>query len=220
MRRWLLIFLIPWLAACGSDALKNENDLEVGAVLYDFDFEDPQAFETGDFPTVGARLSIQAGRYRIEQSGERAYYIWGQGGDAAQDVVIEVEAQAQNSLNDNLYGVMCRVDAAGAGYVFLEASDGYGAIARTDGRSLSFIVDWRQNTAIHLGQETNTLRAICVGDYLALYVNDHYVADVTDQRHSAPGQVGLMAGIFTTGNQQTTIVDFDNLTVSAASLKD
>ena len=59
----------------------------------------------------------------------------------------------------------------------------------------------------------NRIRAVCVGDYLAMYVNGTFVGDATDDTYSV-GQVGLVGAAASRLGLQ---VDFDNLTVSAAT---
>lgn len=213
---WLLL-LILLLAACGTKTIHGEDDIQTGEVLYSLDFEDASAFETSDFPAEGSRLTIENGVYRVQQTADSALYSWGQGGDPAQNVIITVEASPQSDFKNNLYGVMCRVDPNGAGYAFLISSDGYGAIARTDGESMRFLVEWQKNEAIEGAQ--NTIRAVCIDNYLALYVNADLIADVEDKNYASAGQVGLIAGVLAEDGAEAVIVDFDNLAVSAGSLK-
>lgn len=224
--RYGLLLLIFLLAACGQEAVREENDLQRGDTLYTIDFEADTTFETGSFSDTdssrpfASTLTIQNGGYQIQHSAKSSSYIWGQGGDPVQQVDIEVEAWFVDGSADNFYGVMCRVDESGAGYIFLISDDGYGAIARTDGRSLSFLADWREHEAIKTGKTTNKIRAVCVDDYLALYVNGKLVADAEDDALSEAGQIGLAAGILTETREETEVtVTFDNLVVREASLK-
>jgi hypothetical protein len=120
---------------------------------------------------------------------------------------------------------MCRVNAEGEGYAFLISNDGFGAIAYADKGasergSLSFLFDWVESDAINAGQAENTIRAVCVDDYLALYVNGEFVGDVEDDRFTSGGQAGLIAGLFIESGDELgeVIVDFDDLTVSEGSL--
>lgn len=100
---------------------------------------------------------------------------------------------------------------AGDGYLFLIQGNGQFAIVRARGRNLSMLVDWRQSDAIHQGIGRNHLRAVCVEDYLAFYINDKFVADTTDGTF-ATGQVGMAASA---ASRLGTEIEFDNLSVSA-----
>lgn len=221
--RYLLILLALALVlvGCQRNTLRGENDVTLGNDLFTLAFNDPASFETGDFPASNASLSIEAGKYIVRQAGDRTAYIWGQGGEPAQNVSVEAQAQPSSSFKNDLYGVMCRVTEDGAGYAFVVSSDGFGAIARTDGKSLSFIFDWTENAAIKKGQAANTVRAICVDNYLALYVNGKLVGDAEDTRYPEAGQVGLLAGIFIEKADESgeVAVEFDALTVKHAELK-
>lgn len=100
----------------------------------------------------------------------------------------------------------------GDGYLFLiQGSGSYGIFKATD-RALTPLVNWQISDAINVGPNENELRAVCMGDYLAFYVNDTFVADVTDSTYSE-GQVGLAAS---SANRLGLDVQFDDLTVSPA----
>ena len=74
------------------------------------------------------------------------------------------------------------------------------------------LVDWTASDAIEVGPGRNHIRAICAGDYLAMYINDQFVGDATDDTYSS-GQVGLAASA---ANVLGVRVEFDNLIVSEA----
>jgi hypothetical protein len=99
----------------------------------------------------------------------------------------------------------------GNGYAFLIQGSGSFAIMKAHGRVLTPLVDWRPSEAINRGPAQNRIRAICVGSYLALYVNDQFLADATDDTY-ASGQVGLAASA---ANRIGARIVFDNLTISA-----
>ncbi len=220
----LLGVIMLLLAACGgTEALHSADDIRQGEALFTLDFSDPTSFETGDFPDENASLRIEDGAYVLQQSGESNRYIWGQGGELAGEVDLRVQATSQAAYTNNLYGVMCRVSPEGEGYAFLVSNDGFGAIARAElGRrlSLTFIVPWTEHDAINGGTATNDLRAVCVGDYLALYVNDTFIGDAEDETFNQAGEVGLIGGFFVEGGDERGEVQvrFDNLSAQAASL--
>ncbi len=98
----------------------------------------------------------------------------------------------------------------GDGYLFLIQGGGQFSIMRARGRNLTPLVNWTASDAIKQGMQTNTLRAVCVGNYLAFYVNGTFVGEATDDTYR-DGQVGLAASA---ADRLGTIIQFDNLTVS------
>lgn len=103
--------------------------------------------------------------------------------------------------------------ADGNGYLFLIQGTGSFAIMRASGRDVQPLVNWTASDAINRGQARNELRAVCVGDYLAFYINGQFVGDATDSTYTA-GQVALLASAAT---RLGATIEFDNVVVSEAS---
>lgn len=101
----------------------------------------------------------------------------------------------------------------GDGYAFLIQGSGSYAIMRARSRQLTPLVNWTASDAIQQGPARNHIRAVCVGNYLALYINDRFVASATDDTYTS-GQVGLAASA---ANRLGTRIAFDNLAIAAAS---
>jgi len=205
------------LGACGSDDPSRK--VTQGDTLFTVSFDEPGAWEEGAYPVESSppdsTLAVADGRYRIEHRAARSSsFTWGVGGEPAGNVIVEVEAAQASAEDDNLYGVLCRVqtDDSGAtrGYALLISGDGHYGIAMFERGALSFLLEWHQSDAIHQGQANNTIRAVCVDDYLAVYANGTFLGDVTDSALGGPGQVGLIAGV---KRESTVTVTFDNLAV-------
>lgn len=132
----------------------------------------------------------------------------------ATDAPGEEDAEATESPDTETTEVPTDVPsfADGDGYLFLIQGTGSFAIMRARGRSVVPLVDWTVSDAIEVGPGRNHIRAICAGDYLAMYVNDQFVGDATDDSYSS-GQVGLVASA---ANVLGVRVEFDNLIVSEA----
>ncbi|HML22592.1 MAG TPA: hypothetical protein PKD09_13140 [Aggregatilinea sp.] len=213
----ILAVVIMAIAACQPDP---KHQVETGAELLSATFDDPSSWESGAYPVNAeepdSTLSVVDGRFRIDhRSTGSPSFTWSLGGDAYQNVVIEVETQQISDEENNLYGVACRLttDDSGdaTGYVLLISGDGYFGFARLSNRSLEFLIDWRQNNAIRKGKASNTIRAVCVDDYLALSVNGEFLGDITDDKYAdQSGQVGMVAGVTT---DASVSIDFDNLIV-------
>lgn len=99
----------------------------------------------------------------------------------------------------------------GDGYLFLIQGTGAYGIFRARGRDVTPLVNWTTSDRINVGPASNHLRAVCVGNYLALYINDTFVADATDDTYTS-GQIGLLASA---ANRLGIRVDFDNLSIAA-----
>jgi hypothetical protein len=100
----------------------------------------------------------------------------------------------------------------GDGYLFLIQGTGSYSIMRARGRNVMPLVNWTTSDQINVGPGRNHLRAICQGNYLALYINDQFMADTTDDTYTS-GQVGLVASA---ANRLGLRVEFDDLSISEA----
>lgn len=125
----------------------------------------------------------------------------------------EATAEATSEATDEPEVDDIPVIAYGNGYAFLIQGGGAYAIMRSTDRSLVPLVNWTPSDKINQGPAENKLRAVCVGDYLAFYINGEFVADVIDTTYSE-GQIGLAAS---SGNRLGVRVQFDNVVVSQAN---
>lgn len=212
------------LAACGGSDPSYRP--VAGASLLSETFDAPGDWEEGAYPPEAAdpasRLAIAGGRYEIMHRAERAAsFTWGAEGDNYEDVIVDVRAEQLSTDKDNLYGVLCRLaqDDAGdwSGYALLISGDGHYGIADLSRGSLDFLLEWHQSGAIEQGQATNTIRAVCAENYLAVYANGEFLGEVKDSLYRRAGQVGLIAGA---SEGAVVHVAFDDLTVFAGTLSD
>ncbi|HKZ84885.1 MAG TPA: protein kinase [Anaerolineae bacterium] len=150
------------------------------------------------------------GQYVIGVSAE-SLYVWANPGQSFTDVVVDVDATQVAGPDNNDYGVICRYQDFDNFYRILISGDGYYAFIRqVDGESTQ-LIDWTQSSAINQGAAHNHLTVICDGDSLALWVNDKFVAEASDDA-LAEGDIGLTAGTF---NEAGVRVAFDNVIVTA-----
>lgn len=158
-------------------------------------------------------MDVVDGVYRINLSQKQ--YVWTQAPIEHDDVVIEATitygADFTNFSYGN-FGVICRANAgnSGRGYYFLISADGYYTIRWGNGRSLDDIIPASPSSAIKTGRATNIIRVVCVDDYLALWINDKFVAEAHDKKSSS-GVVGLAGMMAYVG--QNLSVDFDDVKV-------
>jgi hypothetical protein len=184
----------------------------VGAALLNEQFDDPKAWEVYNDDT--SDLQTADGAYRIT-TGDQGY-IWGLNEQSHQDVVIDVDTSQLSAFEDNAYGVMCRADTSnnGDGYYFLISGDGMVSIRKGEGDDVSPLVDWESDSSVNEGASSNSLRAVCIGDYLALYVNGEFATSANDATYTS-GYAGFAAAAADGGDIAVT---FDNLIISEASL--
>jgi hypothetical protein len=127
------------------------------------------------------------------------------------DVRIDVIAAKSEGPDDNIFGIICRYQDASNFYFLGISSDGYSGIGMfRGGIELLLSADTMQpSDSIRKGQNSNHVRAECIGDQLALYVNDTMVSDASDDSWSE-GDIGLFAGSY---DEPGTEVIFDNYSV-------
>ena len=143
-------------------------------------------------------------------------FIWALNAQMHSDVVIQVDTQQISEYANNAYGVMCRAAPAnnGDGYYFMIGGDGAYTIRRGSLDRINALIEWSYTDAIQQGRSINRIRAVCIGDYLALYVNGQFVAEIRDSYFNR-GYAGLTAAVPEGGEVDVT---FDDLTITAASL--
>lgn len=188
-------------------------EADAAGVLFADDFSNPDSgwFSNGN---PAALAQYDSGGYRIVVAQPNSL-VWAMPGKLFTDVRIEVTVEKQGGDDDNLFGLMCRVQGtteSASFYIFLASSDGYYGIGkRVDEGELVLIGQSKMqvNSAINKGNAQNRLAAECSGQRLALFVNDQKLVEVTDDELNT-GQVGIAAGTF---SEPGTNMFFDDLVV-------
>lgn len=220
MRIDLYLVFILLTASCQPivAGLRTDARPSVGFTYLDLAYSD-QFDGSGNWRTYDGgdklKMVVEGGSYRIWLATRQ--YVWTQLPDKYDDVVIEAEVRQLSSFEHNAYGIACRLDPAnsGRGYYFLIGGDGYYSIRWSNGRSLDAIISAKPSGKIKRGSSTNRLKAICLGDYLALWINGQFVAEARDSRATA-GAAGLAAVM--NYRDQTVEVAFDELTIWLSAL--
>ncbi len=212
LKKSTLLFIIVGFMLVGCSSPSAEYSL--GDAILIESFSKPKSWEYYDDTDAGTRLEVLDGAYQI-QTGSGGY-IWGLNEQNHSNVVLEVTTNQLSEFENNAYGVICRADESnnGDGYYFLISGDGFYAIAEGEGDDVNLIVEWTTSSTINKGTDQNTIRAVCIDDYLALYVNDKFVVDARDSSFTA-GYAGFV-GTANDGGDIT--VAFDDLTIWEASL--
>ncbi len=208
MTRWAL-FAVAWvLGGCigmASAPRVPERDYAQGELLYTESFD-----AVGGWPTYnrdGLRLQVTDGAYQGTIS--HSYYVWALNAQPHDDVILEISTLQSTDDGKNGYGLVCRADPMndGDGYYFLIGGDGTFSIRRGRGADVEALVSWQRTDAIRTGASPNTLRAVCIDDYLALYVNGRFVADARDTLY----RQGVAGVAMVTAEGRPLSVAFDNL---------
>lgn len=183
-------------------------------LIYTDPFDDVGAWMTYDGGDI-LKLAVTGGSYNIRLAARQ--YVWTQLPYEFDDILIEAEVSQLSDFDHNAFGIACRLDPAnsGRGYYFLIGGDGHYSIRWSNGRSLDAIVSAKSSGAIKRGRSKNRVRAICVEDYLALWVNDQFVAETRDIR-ATEGAVGLTAVMNYAG--RVVEVSFDDLKIWRSEL--
>lgn len=158
-------------------------------------------------------VAVQDGVY-IAQVSENNI-IWGQNEvDFSNGIVEVVAVQDEESIKNNGYGILCRADPKNTaeGYHFWVSGEGDAAILLYDNEDYTNLTEWQNNDAI-LTDAPNLIHAVCVDNYLALYVNRQLIAEVEDDTFQE-GVTGLTVFNFEQEVEEALVrIEFDNLRI-------
>ncbi len=204
-----LALLLTVLAAC-APAIPTGSYI-LGDMLLRDDFSTPRGWLTFVDPAQGVDFRYQDSAFRARIT--QPVYAWTMNTQPHTDVMLQIDVLQVSTFANNAYGIICRAgaDNGGNGYYFLISGEGYFSIRRGvegEGGGVLALIPWTRSNAIVVG-ERNTLRAVCAGDYLALYINDQFAGDVRD-RYLTHGFTGLAAAVVQEGEVE---VLFDNLII-------
>jgi hypothetical protein len=178
-------------------------------LLLDENFNNPDSgWEVDD--SADGDVGYRDGYYYVLAEGE-SIQIFGRGPSNFSDLVIDVYSTqiSAPSSNINAYGVMCRLQSDGDGYLLRISGDGQFAIQRVVDGSFEYLVEWTDSDVINQGNVANHIQAVCDGPRLALYANGTLLAEGEDDTFTK-GDIALTA---TTFGSVATEIHFDNLIV-------
>lgn len=211
----ILCALIALPAQAQDDLLSIIYDVSQNAsalvTLETFDAVD--AWENYSNP-MGVELGVENGIYRAYTM--NSGYVWGLNQESHTDVILEVEATPLTIHLGNGFGIMCRASTNGDGYYFMINGNGEFSISKGEGDYVLPLVDWQPSDAIRRDIDLNHIRAICIGDTLAMMVNDQLVAEVTDTTYT-DGFAGLSVAA---AENSDVDVAFDNLAIYVPATQD
>lgn len=210
MRCLICLLIVLGIAGCAAQPTES---FALGEVLLREDFSHSFSWQNYVHSEQNVDFQTLDGVYRA-RAWDNAF-MWAIQPPMHTDVVIDVEVSQLSDYRNNAYGVMCRAQPTdnGDGYYFLISGDGQYTIRRGAVDTIKALIPFTASNAIRQDRGINRIRAVCIGDYLGLYVNDTFVAETRDNYFHS-GYAGLAAGVVEGGDVD---VAFDDLTAWAAS---
>ena len=211
------LFALTVLIVAGCSALPGARPsarFALGDQIMRVEFDSPIAWEQYVNADQHVDFEIADGAYRAKAWD--GGFMWTTRLPEVSDSVIEVETSQLSTYRNNAYGVMCRAAPTdnSNGYYFLISGDGNYTIRRGAVDEVHPLIPFTYSDAIRQDRGINRIKAVCIGDYLALYVNDIFVAETTDD-YFHRGYTGITAAVVKGGDVD---VSFDDLQVWNASL--
>ncbi|MCU0480615.1 MAG: hypothetical protein MUE54_05310 [Anaerolineae bacterium] len=201
----IILFIILGLVGCSPRATVT---ISQGELLYSTTFDSQVFWDNRQQGVV--KIGVEDGAYRMTANVNQ--FVMGFGVGSYTDVVIQVDANQLSAHPENAYGVACRASIAEGstnGYYFLISGDGATSLRMGRWGDIEPIIAWYTTPLVNTGVAVNRMKVICVGDYLALYVNDNLVYETRDDTY-ASGYVGFLVAA-----EKDSVVEiaFDNLFV-------
>jgi hypothetical protein len=110
------------------------------------------------------------------------------------DVSLEADIARNSGPSDSYYGLTCRLQDLTNYYSLVISPDGSFAIIRMLDGKLKYILEGTAPAGvIRSGNETNRVRADCIGQTLTIFANGQKLGEIQDDNFSS-GYVGLTAG--------------------------
>jgi hypothetical protein len=206
-------FITAFLLLLVGCASQPTEQYVLGDTVMQVDFGPSTVWQEYVHPEQNLDFQIVGGAYRAKAWD--GGFMWTIKAPSLTDSVIEVETTQLSDYRNNAYGVVCRADPTdnSNGYYFLISGDGQYSIRRSAVDNVRALIPFTGSDAIRQDKGINRIRAVCIGDYLALYVNDTFVAETHDNTLSH-GYTGLTAAVVEGGDAD---IAFDDLTVWNAS---
>lgn len=211
-----------------SSSASNDSDIDIDDLsdditdmLEDGDveitLEDVLLIESWD--DIGEWDELDGDDYSSEVDDERyimqedaGLLAWGSNRTEHDDVVMTVEIERLSDGETSAFGMMCRVDPDNLsdGYSFIIASDGAYSVGywNEDGYNPLLSNDFESSSDID-NDESYEMTIVCVGEYLALYVDGELIDEVEDDTFDE-GYAGMAAISF---DDEGIEVAFDNLVI-------
>jgi hypothetical protein len=216
----LIVLTAVLLAACTGEPLTMQERGPTRSVVTGnqrtlYDFYDAAMWDIFTTEDGAARFSIEGGMLEGYVAADRGY-VMSRNHVEHTDVIVNATVRQTQGLLGNGFGVVCRADEQGNGYYFLLSSEGQFTIsAATSARDDLFeLIPWQHHSIIKQNTQPNDIRAVCAGNYLAMFINDVFVAEAFDDEFTS-GELGVVIGAV----GQPAAARFDNILLRDAILR-
>ena len=188
--------------------------VRAGAELANYTFQRPATWDLFDLGEEIASARLERNALALSVGPELGYLTVGNNVTHS-DLLINATVRQTEGLLGNGFGLLCRADKAGNGYWFLLSSRGEFSIqvASAAREKLFELVPWRYHSVIRQGMHANQLRIVCAQNYLALFINDVFVAEAFDDEFDS-GELAVALGATT----RRASVSFDDIRLRAATV--
>jgi len=187
--------ILEFLAQAEGSELPEVGLAPAWELPYFDNFSDPASgWEVGEY--VGGTVGYEGGVYVVTAT-VIGSQMWAIPNQSFQDVEITVQTREASgpTNNNNAYGVACRVGPGLMGYFFMISGDGLFFISRIEEVGASALVPWTESDSIRKGNDINSIRAVCNGEELSLFINGELAASVQDTAFKS-GDIALSAITF------------------------
>jgi len=205
----LLLMAALLLNGCSSSGWSFDKLtwLEPGEVIFQDDFSDQSTgWEKVNSPYELKGYSADGYLISVKTPNSRA---WSVADLPLTDTEIQVQTQKMSGPEDTNFGLMCRYRNKDNFYSFLISSDGYYGIMKVENgvETLLGSDQFTYSEQINIGNATNKIAVICIGNELSLSVNDHLLQTVKDTSFST-GKVGMIVETRAEGDAAIVFSDF------------
>lgn len=173
------------------------------------DVDWPIFTEDGDLAAID--VSIEGGKYRWDAQAKQGFVWWAYPNlESLSNVYVEVEATQLEGATYGEMGLVVRL-TEDRFYLFRVSGGEYYSLYRSDPDGWSDLIEWtRTNTLSTTG--TNTIGLLAFEDHFYLFINDHLIAEATDEELDA-GVVGVAVGLDEEADEG--LFEFDNLVIKS-----
>jgi hypothetical protein len=177
-----------------------------GDVLFEDDFDDPDASALGADEDPSSRYAFEDGAYVVAVK-EPETIVWARVDGTYRDARVSVDAEVPPGADVASAGVIFHYQDPDNFYLFSVTNDGYYMLELLENNDWIVLIDSTQSDAIDATR--NRLRVEMNGDRISLYVNDQLLETTSDGTFG-DGEVALAV---TSLADSTAEVRFDNLLI-------